>query len=375
MHYHTLAVITIPPVEENQEETNKIQACIEELESKGSQNPDLGSVIRGIFTGRLRAQLNAFSREVYSSIDNLMHPYGSESEDCYEFIDMTEELRDAYENDTIDCYRLPGGRIVTQFDNEVYRKFSIRDGIVFEKNAGPLKHPKRTHKAKKMKALPDYPMKKLYATFEDYAKNYRFHEYHEDKQAFGYYCNPEARWDWFVIGGRWPITFLVKDTCTEYSPGERTWGDENTVYPVPEGYMWVSAARKKDIEWEAMRNWQLHQIKQQYLNLTDMYVNKTLQPPEYLREIDGCVYHYSTLLYKIGETEEEFSKRMKADEIRQFPVSFADLVDGYNWFDEGEDYVRPDETEVTAETWDETVQQFIEDQSDEDVFVSIDYHM
>ena len=100
-----------------------------------------------------------------------------------------------------------------------------------------------------------------------------------------------------------------------------------------------------------------------------------LQPPEYLREIDGCVYHYSTLLYKIGETEEEFSKRMKADEIRQFPVSFADLVDEYNWFDEGDDYVRPDETEVTAETWDETVQQFIEDQSDEDVFVSIDYHM
>lgn len=66
---------------------------------------------------------------------------------------------------------------------------------------------------------------------------------------------------------------------------------------------------------------------------------------------------------------------MKADEIRQFPVSFADLVDEYNWFDEGDDYVRPDETEVTAETWDETVQQFIEDQSDEDVFVSIDYHM
>lgn len=114
-----------------------------------------------------------------------------------------------------------------------------------------------------MKALPDYPMKKLYATFEGYAKNYRFHEYHEDKQAFGYYCNPEARWDWFVIGGRWPVTFLVKDTCTEYSLGERTWGDENTVYTVPEGYMWVSAARKKDIEWEAMRNWQLHQIKQQ----------------------------------------------------------------------------------------------------------------
>ena len=375
MHFHTLAVITVPPVEENLEETNKIQACIEELENKGKQNPDLGSVIRGIFTGRLRAQLNAFSREVYSSIDNLMHPYGSESEDCYEFIDMTEELRDAYEHDTVDCYRLPGGRIVTQFDKEVYRKFIIRDGIVFQKKAGKLHHPKRTHIAKKMKALPDYPMRKLYKTFEDYAKNYRYYEFHEDKQAFGYYCNPEARWDWYVIGGRWPITFLVKDTCTEYSSGERTWGDENTVYPVPEGYMWVSAARKKDIEWQVMKDWKLQQIKEQYAAQVDMYVNKTAEPQEHLREIDGLVYSYGMPLYQIGELEEDFLKRNKAEDLRQFPVSFADLVDEDNWYDEGDDYIRPDETEVTAENWDETVQQFIEDQSDEDVFVSIDYHM
>lgn len=375
MHFHTLAVITVPPVEENQEETKRIQGCIEELEEQGKQNPGLDSVIRTIYTERLRAQLNAFSRSVYRAIDDMMHPYGTESEDCYEFIDMTEALQEAYEHDTLDCYRFPNGRIVNEFDNLVYRRFIIRDGMVFEKKSGPLKHPKRTHKAKKMKALPNYPMKKLYASLEDYAKNHRFYEYHEDKQAFGYYCNPEARWDWFVIGGRWPITFLVKDACTEFSSGERTWGDENTVYHAPEGYKWVSAARKKDIEWQVMKDWKLQQVKKQYASLVEMYVNHTTEPPEHLREIDGFVYRYGIPLYQIGETEEDFLKRHKAEDTRQFPVSFADLVDEYNWFDEGDDYIRPDEDEVTAANWNETVQQFIEDQSDEAVLVSIDYHM
>ena len=226
-----------------------------------------------------------------------------------------------------------------------------------------------------MKALPNYPLKKLYETFEDYAKNYRFYDYHEDKQAFGYYCNPEARWDWFVIGGRWPITFLVKDTCTEVSSGERTWGDENTVYPAPEGYKWVSAARKKDIEWQVMKDWKLQQAKEKYAALVDMFVNKTVELQNHLKEIDGFVYSYGMPLYQIGESEEDFLKRNKAEDTRQFPVSFADLVDEYNWYDEGDDYIRPGEDAVTAENWDETVQQYIEDQDDESVFVSIDYHM
>ena len=62
-------------------------------------------------------------------------------------------------------------------------------------------------------------------------------------------------WDWYQIGGRWPVTFLVKADCTEYSFGERSWGNYSKKYPAPEGYMWVSAARKKDICWDVMRSW------------------------------------------------------------------------------------------------------------------------
>ena len=56
----------------------------------------------------------------------------------------------------------------------------IRNGKVFQREAGPLKHEKRTKRAKRMRALPDYPRKKLYASFADYAENGRGFSYDEE---------------------------------------------------------------------------------------------------------------------------------------------------------------------------------------------------
>ena len=182
-------------------------------------------------------------------------------------------------------------------------------------------------------------------------------------------------WDWYVIGGRWPITFLVKDTCSECCIGDRCWGDTDTEYPAPEGYMWVSAARKKDIEWEAMKDWKVEKVRKHYYDLVDMYVTGAIQPPNYLKEENGCVYSCGTLIYRIGESEEDFFNRVRADDTRRFPVAFCDLVSENGWIAEGEAYIRPGETEVTVADWGETIQQYIEDLDEEDVLVSVDYHM
>lgn len=78
-------------------------------------------------------------------------------------------------------------------------------------------------------------------------------------------------WDWYQIGGRWPVTFLVKADCTEYSFGERSWGNYSKKYPAPEGYMWVSAARKKDICWDIMRSWYIAQDTERYTKLKEAF--------------------------------------------------------------------------------------------------------
>ena len=66
--------------------------------------------------------------------------------------------------------------------------------------------------------LVNYPLKKLYKTLGEYAEQYHGYVYNEEEQGYGYYSNPNAFYDWYVIGGRWPRVFLVKESCTEYSP-------------------------------------------------------------------------------------------------------------------------------------------------------------
>ena len=170
MHFHSLAVLRIPQVEEDLEATAKVASKLASLERMEQIGPE--NIMRQVFIRELKGQLNSFSREVYRGIEDLMHPYGSESEDCYEFCDQKGDVQSGYENSSCDCVRLPDGRIVSLYDRSVYGKFVIRNGQVFQKKAGPLQHPMRTHKAKKMKALPDYPFKKLYKTMHEYAIDY-----------------------------------------------------------------------------------------------------------------------------------------------------------------------------------------------------------
>jgi len=52
------------------------------------------------------------------------------------------------------------------------------------------------------------PFKELYATVEEFAKDYS--DYQVLDGRFGRYCNPNAKWDWFEIGGRWKGKFNYK---------------------------------------------------------------------------------------------------------------------------------------------------------------------
>lgn len=147
MHFHSLAVLWIPQVEEDPEETARVVNELTSLELMEEIGPK--NIMRQIFIRELKGQLNSFSREVYHRIEDLMHPYGSESEDCYEFCDQKGEVESAYENRSCDCVRLPDGRIISMYDSGVWGKYEIQNSQVFQKKAGPLQHLKRTHKAKK----------------------------------------------------------------------------------------------------------------------------------------------------------------------------------------------------------------------------------
>lgn len=373
MHFRALAVLRIPHVEEDLEETNKVKeklTALERTEEYGQKD-----ILRRHFIQKLMGQLSSFARVVLHEAEDLMYPYGSESKDCYEFFDQKSDVVSSYEHQSCDCVRLPGGRIVPLHDYSIRESFIIQKGLVFQKTAGHLQHPMRTHKAKKMKAFPKYPFRKLYKTLHEYATDYCNYDYDEATGGYGYYLNPNAMWDFYRIGGRWPITFLVKDTCAEYSLGERTWGSEETEFPCPNGYMWVSAARKKDIEWSVMKEWYQQQAKKRFLELESMFVSGLTYPDRDLHVKDGCVYRFQKLVYKIGEPEEDYLARCSVPNELKYPVSFCDLIDSNGWLAQKHAWQSPEEEKQLAQEWEKTVQQHIEDLDGEAVLVSIDYHM
>lgn len=65
---------------------------------------------------------------------------------------------------------------------------------------------KRTKRAKRMRAMLCYPNKKLYPDFQSFADD-GWIPFNEEVQKYGYFCNPNAMWDWYSIGGRWADMF------------------------------------------------------------------------------------------------------------------------------------------------------------------------
>ena len=51
--------------------------------------------------------------------------------------------------------------------------------------------------------LREVPYKELYPTLQDYVRDYVQATWDEEKQDYGYWENPTAKWDYWQIGGRW----------------------------------------------------------------------------------------------------------------------------------------------------------------------------
>ncbi|AUM93695.1 TPA: hypothetical protein LA742_001255 [Clostridium botulinum] len=77
--------------------------------------------------------------------------------------------------------------------------------------------------------LEEYEQHKSdYATLDEFMYEYYGYEKDEKTGKYGYWHNPNAKWDWYVVGGRWPNMLLTNE-------GIR-----------------VNSAKLKDIDWDSM---------------------------------------------------------------------------------------------------------------------------
>lgn len=307
-HFVTLVNFYMPKLEENCEENMRYAEQIAEVKEKLAQDPE--SFALRFLLKRLQSKASTLERSAECEIDELMAPFceGTDDPAYLEFEDRTDDLRRDYETDKINCVRFPDGTVVPEYSRLVCEKYLIKDGKVFQKKAGHLGHEKRTKKAKKMRAFMGYPVKKLYPSLRQYAEDYCGYTFDSKTNTYGYYCNPNAFWDWYSIGGRWPFQFLVRDTAERIN-GERSWGNEDAVCEAPEGYIWVCGARKRDIAWELMKEWELQHAKKRFELLAETFRSGKAPEGSFWKITEDGILSFVTQIYFKNESEEAYLRR------------------------------------------------------------------
>jgi len=111
-----------------------------------------------------------------------------------EFNDTEDEIREQYENKTSERVRLPDGTLALPWDER------FKTGHPFDPPEVPANYERVT-----------LPFRELYPSLEAFARDWHGHsERDPEKKRFGYWENPNKKWDWYQIGGRWNGFFPVK---------------------------------------------------------------------------------------------------------------------------------------------------------------------
>lgn len=373
MHTMTLVTVEVPPVDEKSAvalaESIQIKNYIRELEKRSRE--DDKNITTDFYIEMYKKLITKFGREVQSAIDARMEPYSESTEDP-RFLEFSkaDDVEEDYKNNGIDCIARADGKIVPSY---AVQGFILRDGVIYQREAGPLKHEKRTKKAKKMRALPSYPYKKLYKTLREFAERVHGCVYNEKDNAYGYYLNPYAFYDWYEVGGRWSFPFLVKEDCTECCETEETWSS-GAVPEAPEGYKWCYAARKKVIEWQALFEWRKAKATKSFYELEKMFLEGKLKEGYCASIKENGIAGFNNMYYVKGETLDEYLERHGYNRVGKYCLCAGAILFQDGSYHDSYEFRDEKSGEVSTE-WGNLIDKLLDSMADDDVIVSVDCHI
>lgn len=237
--------------------------------------------------------------------------WGDCPEEFLSFFDVEDECLEEYKTGSTGMIRCPDGSRVWPWDD----RFRV---------PGEFGIGNRTHKVPEDQGYEkvEVAFTEQYPTFGDFMTKYHSYEKDPERGRYGYWENPNSKWDWYAIGGRWTGFFKLKEGATGNvgSPGLMTDAAEPG---------WVDSARKKDIDFDAMveaagikaaERWDEKMGK-----LADMEFAGTPITPEIL----------SNTMWMLGASDNSTRAEYIEDCRKNAIGTFAVLKDG-NWFERGE---------------------------------------
>lgn len=224
------------------------------------------------------------------TVEQLLAPYQENNmDDCpkeyLQFFSTSEEHRSEWENESTKKVKLNDGRLVWPWSDEA--------------NGGEI---------------VTVTYKELYPTFKEFMEDYIGSRFDEEMQDYGYWENPNAKWDWYSIGGRWKGILKAKK-------GDK--GESSFVCPIKDKDGRFSSAKIKDIDFSpdtekynnALRWWEV------------VMEDSPLKPGE--RKSDFFNYYKKEYLLKKYKDKETYAK------IQSSFSTFAVILPDGTWCEKG----------------------------------------
>lgn len=300
------------------------------------------------------------------NVDQQLAPFNEQPEDgdphvTLEFHDQTDEFRKEYDEGDVEIIKRPDGSWVFAY------------AATDDDRAAQI-------------APVSVKFSELYSTFEEFCKEWHSSEPNEQGR-YGYHSNPKAKWDWYVVGGRWSGYFKAK-------PGVIGKVGESGVFGNKAEPGMYDQLHRGSIDFEGMRADAAAEANKRY----DAYeaAVKGLEVPKPWAEfrtafenIDDArkAYHETPYIaalraanlllwfedpvevYGIGR--EKFVERASNGSFTPYAV----LKDG-EWYSKGEmGWFGMSSNNVDPDTWNERVWELLRDLPEDTLITAVDCHI
>lgn len=205
-------------------------------------------------------------------------------------------------------------------------------------------------------------IQEYYKTFDKFVKDYHGYDKKDSKTGkYGYWENPNAKWDWYSLGGRWTGFFKLK-------PGRKGESGTPGLMTSPAEVGFVDQAYKRDIDFETMKEESFEKAMKTY----DEFEAKFKEDPKcktFNAYFEYGVYNKGSRTKFVPETRQEFL-------LRQAPVlTFAVIKDG-KWYERGKmGWWACVSDEKAAEDWNAEYAKLLDEVSEDTQLSIFDCHI
>ena len=198
----------------------------------------------------------------------------------------------------------------------------------------------------------------------------------ETPDIFCYTYNPNAKWDWWQIGGRFSRNFLVKEDLEDCIISyDRSSGEPDGA---PRGYKYVDDARKKDICWDLMKQLTVEEVEKGYQKCVAAFASN--DPTGFgplTKIVEDGIASWGSMIYLKGETLDEFKARKGATDMDQYMISsFAAIDRNGDWLGSGDmGWFGISTNDKEERAWNDELQTLMNEAQDDDFLVVVDCHI